>query len=303
MFTVNEPTISVDFINNFIVVHKVSRKGLINPELKERFIPTIDSFWNTDKDRLDYFCVSDSGQYFCQRKKLKYDFQNETSYWVTYTFTGASAEQALKLRDHMFDFFSVILEVKDIKIDQKIEEIDQNIIFFEQRYLKKKREKNEMLALSDWRILPDVVDSYPGEKDMWIRWREYLRNFVLKMPSDFESEPNPNLAFFKWTHDIKYPVDPKNYRKLYPDGMMEDGVTPAPEFMDPNDASQWVSTDAESSSDFLQSRDNAIFNLSNKNMSASKKIQKSILDLMKLMEVDSLVDVNWDSYIIDEDDI
>ena len=303
MITLREPVITVDFQNNFIIAHKTNRKGLIDSELKEKFIPTIDSFWHTDKDKLDFFSVDENGIYFCQRRKLQHDFSTNTSYWKVYSFSGGSTEQALQLLNHMLAFLGVVREVKEIKIDKKIKEIDQNIIFFEERYLKKKREKNEMLALSDWRVLPDVVDSYPGEKDMWIKWREYIRSFLLKSPSDFSSEPNPGLAFFKWTHEIKYPMDPKNYRKLYPDGMLEDGVTPAPEFMDKNDPLQWVSTDSESSTDFIQSRDLSIYNLSTKFNPEIKKIKKNVLDLMKMMEVDTLVDFDWEKYYTEESEL
>jgi hypothetical protein len=303
MNLLKEPIVTIDLLNDFIVVHNPIRKGMISDELKERFVPTIDSFWNSDKDKLDYFCLYNDGEYFCQRKKLKYDFKNEVNYWVTYSFTGASKEQAQQFKDHLFDFFEVIKEVKEIQIEEKIQEIDSEAIFFEERYLKKKREKMELLQLSDWRVLPDVEDTYPDEKDMWVKWRAYIRNSLLKRPSDFADQPNPNLAFFKWTHDIKYPVDPSNYMKLYPNKMLEDGVTPAPEYMDENDASQWVSNDGQASSDFMKSRELVIYNLNNQYKPSYRKVRQSVLDLMKLLGVDDMANVNWDEYFIDESQI
>ena len=85
--------------------------------------------------------------------------------------------------------------------------------------------------------------------------------------------------------------------------MLEDGVTPAPEFMDENDPLQWVATDSESSTDFVQSRDLSIYNLSTKFNPESKKVKRNVLDLMKMMEVDTLVDFDWEKYYTEEYEI
>ena len=37
-------------------------------------------------------------------------------------------------------------------------------------------EKQNILNATDWRVLPDVADNYPGEKDAWIKWRAKVRD-------------------------------------------------------------------------------------------------------------------------------
>lgn len=287
----------VDFLNDFIVILPHD-KTTITPELKERFLSSLDPFWHSDKDQLDFFQVFNTGEYFCQRKKLKHDFAENVSYWSTYSFTGATKEQAEEFKNLLHDFFVVSREVKLSQINQAIEKIDKELIFFEQRYEKKIAEKNAMLSASDWRVLPDVEDSYPGEKDMWIAWRNALRNQVIKMPSDFET----NLEFFKYSFNIKYPIDPKNYFKKYPDGKLEDG-SPAPAFLDQNDPNQWVGYDTEASVDFVNKRLLNIIRYAGNYKPSYTKIKSSILELMKKLQVDQISEIDWDNYYVDETEI
>lgn len=304
MFSARESVLEADFLNNFILIKQPGmigsdKKITMDATLKENFLANVaDSFWHSDKDKLDYFSFYDSGDYFCQRRKQKVDFNNGATYWSTYQFTGATNEQAASLKEKLSLFFSALREVKEIKIDREVKEIDQNIIFFEQRYLKKKREKNEMLSGSDWRVLPDVQDSYPGEKDMWIQWRAHLREFVLKKPEDFPSL----LEFFKYTYEIKFPIDPKNYRKMYPDGLTEAGE-PTPAYMDENDENQWGRYDIDVSSDFMENRLESIYNLANNYDSGYRKINESILNIMKVLKVEDVIPVDWDKYYTEDSQI
>ena len=289
--------LEVDFLNDFIVILPHD-KTTINPELKQKFLSILDPFWHSEKDQIDFFQFFNTGEYFCQRRKLKHDFKENVSYWSTYSFTGATKEQAEEFKNLVGDFFYISKEVRFSEINKEILKINKELIFFEQRYEKKVREKNQMLAASDWRVLPDVVDSFPGEKDMWIAWRDALRNQVIKMPSDFET----NLEFFKYSFNIKYPIDPKNYFKKYPDGKLEDG-SPAPEFLDQNDPNQWVGHDSEASVDFVNKRLLNIIRYSGNYTPTYNKIRSSVLSLMRKLEVDKDYPIDWDSYYTDETEI
>lgn len=295
---IRDTQLTIDFLNKCIFTSDRTNKALLSDDILEKFLTNaVDPFWNTDKDKIDFFCYYNTGEYFCQRKKLKHDFSTGSSYWYTYNFTGASPEQAKEFFELCAEFFNVVREVKTLKIDAVIKEVDKEYLFYEQRYLKKMSEKTAMLQTSDWRILPDVPESFPGEKDMWIQWRAYIRDESIRKPSDFES----NLEFFKYTYDIKYPVDPNGYRKLYPDGLLEDGITPAPEYMDKEDPQQWVRHDGEASSDFLKTRISTMYQLGGQYKKSYKKIRSSMLELMKLLEVDSLVDFDWNRYYTEND--
>jgi len=295
---IKQTKLAVDFLNKCILTNQVLDKTSVTPELIDRFLAdAVDPFWHSEKDKLDFFAYYTTDEWFCQRRKLKTDFSRGTSYWVTYSFTGATDKQAKEFFDLCVDFFSLTQEVKNLAVNAKISEIDKENLFFEQRYLKKESEKNLLLQLSDWRVLPDVEDSYPGEKDRWIKWRSYLRNETLKKPSDFES----NLEFFKYSYDIKYPIDPSVYRDLYPGGFLEDGATIAPEYMDPQDSRQWVSYDAEASTDFIKQRVKGIYNLNGQYKQSYRKVKSSVLELMKLLKVDDLTEVDWDKYYTEND--
>jgi hypothetical protein len=72
------------------------------------------------------------------------------------------------------------------------------------------------LYFSDWRVLPDVVEKFEGERDMWIEWRKRLRQ-LLPGVDTFESEYNA----FKYSFELKYPIDPKQYITKYPNKEVE----------------------------------------------------------------------------------
>ena len=67
----------------------------------------------------------------------------------------------------------ILNEIK--KIDPILQKIDQEFIFFDQRYLKKLREKQMMLAASDWRVLPDAPEA---NKAAWVAYRQQLRDIT-----------------------------------------------------------------------------------------------------------------------------
>ena len=96
--------IQVDFANNTIIDGASASSGFkllgdfngkrhkIDEELKKKFLSTkISEFWNTDKDLLEFFQYFNDGTYFCQRKRVKYDFSTESTYLQTYNFNGANS--------------------------------------------------------------------------------------------------------------------------------------------------------------------------------------------------------------------
>jgi len=288
MDQVKTAILEADFLNDFIISHP--KKLRLDEDLKQKFLTTaIDPFWHSDKDQLDYFTYYNNGTYYCQRKKLKYDFKENINYWSTYTFTGASLEQAKELSDKIKDLVSVILEVKILKYDLEVEKIDEESIFFDQRYAKKLIEKNEMLAASDWRVLPDVEDSYPGEKDMWIKWRSTLRKETVKPPTDFER----GLDFLQYLYQIKWPIDPKIYREKYPNSEVE--------YLSTDD--QWVEYDSLASSDFVSSRIVNLAKIANNYTESYRKVSQSTLNMMKLLDIDEIAPVDWSIYYTDDIDL
>lgn len=304
--------LEIDFKNNVLIAWPQDatyyagnrgRKTPFNEVLKERLLTdVVPDFWHTATDELDFFQIYDDGTYFCQRNKTQYDFKTESTYKRTYAFDGATYEQALELNEIFENFFAVASEVKSAELEMVVDEIDVEVTFWEQRWFKQKRMKQEMLSHSDWRVLPDVEEDYEGEKDRWIAWRRWIRNNGLISPTD-EQFNGSGLAYFKYTYNFLWPIDPKYYRNMYPNDMLEDGVTPAPAFMDPDDPNQWKKHDMEASSDFLTNRELNMFNVANRHKLTNRKITNAVKNMMNILKVEEIVPINWDSYYTSEEQL
>lgn len=304
--------LEIDFINSAILplpdggvdfLAPGSKKYKIDETLKNKFLnEQVSEFWHTDKDRLDFFQYFSDGNYFCQRSKKTFDFKTETYFYKTYRFKAGTIDQAREFYELLQKFFEVVEEVKDLKVEAKVKSIDQNIVLLDQRWYKLRRQKEALLQMTDWRVLSDVTEKYEGERDRWIAWRSWIRENTVPAPTD-ERFNGSGLEYFKYTHELLFPLDPKNYRKLYPNDMLEDGVTPAPAFLDENDSNQWVKHDSEASSDFMRSREENIYNLSKRGIVNRKKISQELIDLMRLLRVDEEIPVNWSKYHTDESEL
>ena len=193
--------------------------------------------------------------------------------------------------------FAVAAKRKTDLALQKTEALDKEINFFESKWIKRTREKQMMLNASDWRVLPDIEDSYEGEKAQWIAWRAKIRSIGVPTPEQYDDK----LAFAQTLFNQVYPIDPKNYRKLYPNDMLEDGVTPAPAFMDPDDADQWTNYDDDASSDFLDSRMINKLMYAKQRAAGTKRVKRQVLDIIKLMQVESIYpDFDSSQFILDD---
>jgi len=313
--------IEVDFVNKMILPQsEVSRITGINTEkisvhmgkkqelpeaLVEMFCNNIvPDFWHTDKDKLDFFQVFDDGTYFCQRQKLKYDFKTESTYFNTYKFTGATYEQAQEFCKMCCDFLFVVTEVKNLEVEKLVEEVDKEVLLYEKKYWKIRRQKGEMLINSDWRVLPDIEEEYEGERARWIAWRKWIRTQSVLKPSD-ERFGGSGLAFFKYTYELKWPLDPNNYLLTYPNGKLEDGVTDAPEYLDPNDPKQWTKHDSEASTDFFNQREENMYMLSGRHKIVNRKISADVKKMMELMGLKDnvILPEDWEKYYVYDSEI
>jgi len=303
--------IELDFLNKFAhanvelgiydgrYFNPAAKKTALDEELLEQFLDkSVDDFWHNSNDKLDFFQYFDDGSYFCQRQKLQYDFKMESSYYKTYSFTGATPEQAKEFSDLCITFFEIGNEIKDVKIDKVIKEVDEEILFYEQRMFKIRRQKTEMLNLSDWRVLPDVEEKYEGERDRWIAWRRWVRKESMLSPAD-PRFAGSGLSYFKHTYEMQWPRDPRYYENMYPGGKLEDGVTDAPAFMDENDPKQWVKHDAEASSDFMKNREDHMYLLANQHKQTTRKINSKMKEMMELLGVPDKIPEDWDKYVVE----
>jgi len=209
----------------------------LRDEIWEDILNKIDPFWHTESDRIEYFFYYNTGEYLCQKEKLVYDFATKAQAYKTYLFNDASAEKAKEL----FDFFSVYLFVeRDLKtqeFDAILQQITEQQEFYDGLYFLKKQDKKNLLSESDWRVLPDIQDE---RKDMWIKWRNAIRETEIKDSTKFFT----NLEYFKYINEFTWPIDPLVYLEKYPDGSVE--------YLSTED--QYVSKPMEASKDIVSSK-------------------------------------------------
>lgn len=290
-----KPSIEIDFLNKYIftpsdnIISSVASVKSIDNNLLEKFYENIDPFWHTENDQLQYFIQYNNGEYFCQRRKLKYDFATKTKYWQTYNLKNIPQDKIDELVERIQAFTILNSDVKKFLAISEVKEIGQESVFYERRFIKKLAEKNAMLSASDWRVLPDVVDTYPGEKEMWMKWRYTLRNETIKRQEEFEN----GLEFLKYLYDIKFPIDPKLYFQLYPDGKDEEGNEV--EYL--STPEQWVKYDVEASTDFITTNAIRALNFSKGFIEARVRVKKNILKILKEFDVESVYpDYNIDKF-------
>lgn len=289
--------IELDLINKYILffnsvdedtVLPSPQKINVSDEILDKFLTAAGSFWNNDKDKLEVFIYFNTGEYLCQRSKFKYNFETKANYWETYNFKGATKEQC----DHLVNAIGALRivsdQVKRLDILKKVEKIEEQNLFFRKRYMKKKAQRNTLLAQSDWRVLPDVEESFEGEKDMWVKWRKTLRSNTIKSPDEFSS----NLEFVEYIYNVKFPIDPILYKRMYPNNEVE--------YLSTED--QWVKHDSEASVDFLNTRLNNFINYNKDYVNQYHEVKKEIYDIIKSMGVDEVEpDFNITKFIIKEE--
>ena len=304
---VKKPLLEVDFQNRFILDSSklvvlpdgraISPSMDVDKDMLDRFLESMDSFWHTSNDQLQALIFYSNNDLFCQRKKLKYDFASGQQVYSTYTFTGYTEQQITDLFNKINTFIDAQKTTKILKVERSLQKIDEQLLFFEKTYLKRIQEKNTILAACDWRVLDDVVDTYEGEKDMWRAYRQKLREISFKDPTEYQTP----LEFFRAIKTFKFPVDPKTYREMYPDGLDESG-NPAPAYLESDD--QWVERDTESSRDLVESRLSHITSMRQGYLESRRVVAAEVKAMMKELRLEDFVDAGIDyTKIYTEDEI
>ncbi len=271
--------------NNPNVVRYEVPKYTFKSGMKEKFLTeVVGSYWHDpDKDELQTVIFYTDNTCFAQRRKLTYSFETQSNYYKSYQFTAPGQDQILELRNNIILFLDAIKWVEQIETIQMTSKIDDELLFFDQTYGKKKRQKEVSLQACDWRVLPDIDDSYTGEKDEWKKYRAELRSLLIKKPQDFTTP----LDFFKDITTMKWPVDPKTYRTEYPNG--QDANGDAVEYLKADDPKQWVQTVNEAATDVWNNRLLAMNELRDSYNNSTQIVTAELRTFMKKIKLEDMV--------------
>jgi len=179
--------------------------------INDNFLNALPDEFCNDKDKLILFAIYDDGSYDLVKQKMKYDFATKQAKWVKYESNELSLEQAKEIFDVLKSmlFLQQIIEKKE-KHDAILEIVNKQE-YLDLRYEEYCQQRDILLRESDYRVLEDYPESFEGEKNLWITWREILRNFV-KKPSDF-TDP---LEYITHCENFAWPHDPLVYYSTYP---------------------------------------------------------------------------------------
>ena len=300
-------TLEVDFQNK--IINDTSARVLL-PDGRE-YVPTVSlsgemmdrvkeealgEFWHTENDQIQAVFFDSDNYWYCQRKKRKFDFAQQQQVYSTYTFTGYTEEQVIELEKKVRTFIGAQNTARLYDVETRLQKIDEEFLFFESTWLKRMNEKNSILAVTDWRMSPDVEEKYEGERDLLIRYRQEIRNLKFGEPKDY---PTP-LDFFRAIKTFTFPVDPKFDREMYPNGLDNDG-NPV-EYLSTDD--QWVSRDTDSSRDLIESRLTNISTMRQNYIKSKKVVTAEVKEMMKLLRLEDFVEAGIDyTQIYTEEDI
>lgn len=281
---VKEAILQVNFESHVITDNGGSVVQL-RDEVWNDLISKIDPFWHTESDKIQFFFYYNTGEYLCQKEKLIYDFASKAQDWKTYLFKDASKEKA----EELYNFFSAYLFVeKDMKteeFDAVMNQIEAENEYYDGLYFARKNEKKSLLSESDWRTLPDIEDS---NKDMWITWRDKVRNTEIKSAADFKT----NLEYFRYLNEFTWPIDPAMYFKKYPNKEVK--------YLSSDD--QYVSTPVQASEDIVSANLSSIMNYLNGTTNLEHKISRKLYDLTNQLNLKQVFPgLNLEKYTIVEE--
>ena len=304
--TIRRSVLEIDLLNSVVIdaTHildlpngtKINQPIRILPDIMERFkTEVVGDTFHMEGDELQHVIFYSDDTAIIQRKKLKYDFATDSATAVQYIFNGATTEQILALKARVIDLISASRIVREKQIQDKIVKISEEKLFYDAKMNKRLEERKAMLKGSDWRVLPDIEDSYEGEKEMWKKWRKTLREMEV-----FNATYEDSLDFFKALHHLKWPIDPSIFRQAFPDGVDRDG-NPV-EYLGTDD--QWTKRDIDASKDYVGDRMASVIEWRDRSTNAKRNVAKSVEELMKLMRVEDFVENGIDySEFYDEADI
>lgn len=192
--------------NQKIVFNGIAR--LLEPKDLDDIKNNSSDFWWNENDCVTFFSYNLDGTYFCERKKIVFDYRIREQKELVYQFEEASSEQVKEFRKVLLDKYEE-LQIKYLqdKKDYIRSTLEQTLGYIN---LSLRTVRRQLLSITDFMFTSDYVWKDPTEKDLWIKYRQALRDLT-ETPEWLSGD------FLK----IRFPISPNDYKKLYPNGEVE----------------------------------------------------------------------------------
>jgi hypothetical protein len=163
--------------------------------------------WHNENDKLILFEYYLDGSFNIERQKTVFDYRIREQTKKYYTFVEVTREEVIATYNTFVDFFEEV-RVKDLQRakDQVRNQLREARTIFKQNVVVM---RNDLLVKSDWTQMLDVTFKHQGEKELWHKYRQYLRDM-----SDLED----------WSDNImrvEFPITPKEYYQIDPQETVE----------------------------------------------------------------------------------
>jgi len=198
--------LSIQFLaTDGTIYYNYGQRGVAIKLLEEDYAELykrLGTTWHNDNDKLILFEYYSDGKFNIERKKKIFDYRTRTETEKYYPYLEVDQKDVIRTYNLFVNFFEY-LRVKDLErvkeqVSAKLLEatslLKQNVSVM----------RFDLLIKSDWTQLADVSFSVENEKEMWIEYRQYLRDM-----STLE-DWNGN------TMRIAFPITPKDYLAIDP---------------------------------------------------------------------------------------
>jgi hypothetical protein len=183
---------------------------VISEKINENILKNISDEWSNNNDRIILFAIYENGDYMLEKEKLKYDFSTKSTRWIQYTTDHLSLDQAKELYNVLNAAITIDTEMKNYNTAKEYLELSKKTYYLTEFGKKNTDIIEKLLRGTDWRVLPDTPEFFENEKEMWVMWRNKIRELD-KDPSDFEN----GLDYVIWLEELKWPMRPDQYYAKY----------------------------------------------------------------------------------------
>jgi hypothetical protein len=158
--------------------------------------------WHNENDKLILFEYYLDGSFNIERQKTVFDYRTREQTTKYYPFIEVTQEEVIATYNIFVEFFEEV-RIKDLQRakDQVRSQLREARTIFKQNVVVM---RNDLLVKSDWTQMPDVKFKREGEKELWHKYRQYLRDM-----SELED----------WSGNVmrvEFPITPKEYYQIDP---------------------------------------------------------------------------------------